>query len=90
MAVYVGLAATFLAGLKTGIGIIGHSPALLADGTNSTSDVGHGIVVSIFMKLSGKPPDEEYPTAMPRWSIAAVVVGCLSLPPPLPFFLEFR
>jgi cation diffusion facilitator family transporter len=77
LAVYVGLAANFfLAGLKTGIGIIGHSPALLADGINSTSDVAYGIVVSIFMKLSGKPPDEEHPYGHAQMeSIAAVVVG---------------
>jgi cation diffusion facilitator family transporter len=77
IAVYIGLAANFfLAALKTCIGIIGHSPALLADGINSTSDVAYGIVVSIFMKLSGKPPDEDHPYGHAQMeSIAAVVVG---------------
>ena len=77
LAVNVGLIAnTILAFLKTGVGIMGHSPALLADGINSTSDVAYGIVVRIFMRLSGKPADEEHPYGHDRLeSIAAVVVG---------------
>lgn len=77
LAVNVGLAAnTLLAILKTSVGIIGHSPALLADGINSTSDVAYGIVVKVFMRLSGKPADEEHPYGHDRLeSIAAVVVG---------------
>lgn len=77
LAVNVGLIAnTVLAFLKTGVGIIGHSPALLADGINSTSDVAYGIVVRVFMRLSGKPADEEHPYGHDRLeSIAAVVVG---------------
>ncbi len=61
LAVNIGLAANaVLAILKTSVGIIGYSPALLADGINSTSDVAYGIVVNIFMKLSGKPADKEH------------------------------
>ena len=77
LAVNVGLGANaLLAILKTSVGIIGHSPALLADGINSTSDVAYGIVVSIFMRLSSKPADEEHPYGHDRLeSIAAVVVG---------------
>ncbi|NOR24665.1 MAG: cation diffusion facilitator family transporter [Desulforhopalus sp.] len=77
LAINVGLAAnTLLAVLKTSVGIFGHSPALLADGINSTSDVAYGIVVCIFMRLSGKPADEEHPYGHDRLeSIAAVVVG---------------
>lgn len=77
LAVHIGLAANaLLAILKTSIGIVGHSPALLADGINSTSDVAYGVVVSIFMRLSGKPADEEHPYGHDRLeSIAAVVIG---------------
>jgi cation diffusion facilitator family transporter len=77
IAVNVGLGANaLLAVLKTSIGIIGSSPALLADGINSTSDVAYGIVVNVFMRLSGKPADEEHPYGHDRLeSIAAVVVG---------------
>ena len=77
LTVNLGLAANiFLAVLKTSIGVLGHSPALLADGVNSTSDVAYGIVVSVFMRLAGKPPDEEHPYGHSQMeSIAAVVVG---------------
>jgi cation diffusion facilitator family transporter len=77
LAVNVGLAANaLLAVLKTCVGIIGHSPALLADGINSTSDVAYGIVVKIFMGISSKPADQEHPYGHDRLeSIAAVVVG---------------
>ena len=77
LAVNVGLAANaLLAILKTCVGIFGHSPALLADGINSTSDVAYGIVVKIFMGISSKPADQEHPYGHDRLeSIAAVVVG---------------
>ncbi|MGM0642151.1 MAG: cation diffusion facilitator family transporter [Thermodesulfobacteriota bacterium] len=77
IAVHAGLFAnTFLALLKTGIGIFAHSPALLADGINSASDTAYGIVVSIFMKISKKPADKEHPYGHEQMeSIAAVVVG---------------
>jgi cation diffusion facilitator family transporter len=76
-AVAIGLLANmFLAGLKTSIGILGHSPALLADGINSTSDVAYYIVVSIFVRLAGKPADEDHPYGHNQLeSIGALVVG---------------
>jgi cation diffusion facilitator family transporter len=65
-----------LATLKTSVGILGHSPALLADGINSTSDVAYGIVVAIFMRQSRKPADDEHPYGHSQLeSIAALVVG---------------
>ncbi|MDA3898500.1 MAG: cation diffusion facilitator family transporter [Desulfobacteraceae bacterium] len=90
MAVYVGLVANFfLAALKTTIGIIGHSPALLADGINSTSDVAYGIVVSVFMKLSCKPPDDEHPYGHSQMeSIAAVVVGAFVITTAIAIFWD--
>ena len=77
LAVQVGLAANILlAVLKAAVGVIGQSPALLADGINSTSDVAYGIVVSIFVHLSGKPADREHPYCHDQLeSVAAVVVG---------------
>jgi len=77
LTVTLGLVANiFLAALKTSIGVLGHSPALLADGINSTSDVAYGVVVSVFMRLAGKPPDDEHPYGHSQMeSIAAVVVG---------------
>lgn len=77
LAVHVGLGANILlAVVKVTVGIAGQSPALLADGINSTSDVAYGVVMSIFMKLSGKPADHEHPYGHDQMeSIAAVVVG---------------
>ena len=77
LTVNLGLVANiFLAGLKTSIGILGHSPALLADGINSVSDVAYGIVVSVLIRLAGRPPDEEHPYGHDQMeSVAAVVVG---------------
>jgi cation diffusion facilitator family transporter len=77
LAVQIGLAANILlAVLKAVVGVVGHSPALLADGINSTSDVAYGIVVSIFVHLSGKPADREHPYGHDQLeSVAAVVVG---------------
>lgn len=76
-AVNIGLIINGLLALsKTSIGIVGNSPALLADGINSTSDVAYGIVMSVFMRLSGKPADHEHPYGHDQMeSIAAVVVG---------------
>ncbi len=75
--VNAGLGANILlAALKTSIGVFGHSPALLADGINSASDVSYYIVVKIFMKLAGKPPDHEHPYGHTQLeTIAALVVG---------------
>ncbi len=77
LAVRVGLASNLLlAALKTVAGIVGHSPALLADGINATSDVAYYVVVMVFMRLAHKPPDPEHPYGHRQLeSIAAVVVG---------------
>ena len=70
------LANIVLAILKTGIGILGHSPALLADGINSTSDVAYTFVVSIFVRLAHKPADDEHPYGHSQLeSVGALVVG---------------
>ena len=81
LAVNLGLAANvLLSALKTTIGIIGHSPALLADGINSTSDTAYYIVVRVFMGLARKPADEEHPYGHSQMeSIAALVVGAFVL-----------
>jgi cation diffusion facilitator family transporter len=65
-----------LAAMKTFIGVIGHSPALLAEGINSTSDVAYYVVASIFVRMANKPADDEHPYGHQQLeSIAAVVVG---------------
>ncbi len=76
-AVLVGLLSNLvLAVLKTSIGVIGHSPALLADGVNSTSDVAYSLVVSVFVRLANKPADDQHPYGHSQLeSIGAVIVG---------------
>jgi cation diffusion facilitator family transporter len=76
-AVNLGLVANvMLAALKVTFGIIGNSPALLADGVNSTSDVAYYIVVRIFMQMARKPADREHPYGHSQLeSIAALIVG---------------
>ncbi len=77
VAVALGLATNvLLAVVKTAIGILGHSQALLADGINSTSDVIYYFVVAIFMRAARRPPDEEHPYGHRQLeNIAALVVG---------------
>jgi cation diffusion facilitator family transporter len=66
----------FLAFIKTIFGILGHSPALLAEGINSTSDVAYYIAASIFVRLANKPADSEHPYGHRQMeSIASVVIG---------------
>ncbi|MBU1662314.1 MAG: cation diffusion facilitator family transporter, partial [Chloroflexi bacterium] len=90
LAVNLGLFANIvLAALKTSIGILGNSPALLADGINSTSDVAYGIVVSVFMRLAGKPPDDEHPYGHSQMeSVAAVVVGAFVMTTAIAIFWD--
>jgi len=65
-----------LATAKTTFGILAHSPALLAEGINSTSDVAYYVVASIFMRLANKPADNEHPYGHRQLeSIASLVVG---------------
>jgi cation diffusion facilitator family transporter len=65
-----------LAFLKVTFGILGHSPALLADGINSTSDVVYYIAAIIFLRISVKPADKEHPYGHRQMeNIAAIVVG---------------
>ncbi len=77
LAVNLGLGINLgLAGLKTFFGLAGHSPALLAEGINSTSDVAYYVVASIFVRLANKPADDEHPYGHQQLeSIATVVVG---------------
>lgn len=89
-AVNLGLGANvLLAGLKTSIGILGSSPALLADGVNSTSDVAYYLVVSVFMRLARKPADEEHPYGHGQLeSIAALIVGAFVITTAIAIFWD--
>ncbi len=75
--------------LKTTVGIFGHSPALLADGVNSTSDMVYYIAVKIFMHHARKPADTEHPYGHRQLeSISAIVVGAFILTTGIAIFWE--
>jgi cation diffusion facilitator family transporter len=76
-AVNLGLGTNILlAAAKTFFGVMGHSPALLAEGINSTSDVAYYVVASIFVRLANKPADVEHPYGHRQLeSIASLIVG---------------
>ncbi len=77
LAVNLGLLANILLSVvKTFVGVVGHSPALLAEGINSTSDVASYVVTSIFVRLANKPADTEHPYGHHQLeSIASLTVG---------------
>ena len=77
LAVNLGLGINIvLSALKTVFGVLGHSPALLAEGINSTSDVAYYIVASIFVRMANKPADNEHPYGHRQLeSIASLTVG---------------
>ena len=75
--------------MKTVIGILGHSSALLADGINSTSDVVYYIAVKIFMHQAKKPADKEHPYGHRQLeSVAAIVVGAFILTTAIAIFMD--
>ena len=83
------IANVLLAILKTSIGILGHSPALLADGINSTSDVVYNIVVSVFVRAAHKPADDEHPYGHTQFeSVGALVVGAFVITTAITIFWD--
>ena len=77
LAVNIGLGTNvLLAAIKTTVGIVGNSPALLAEGVNSTSDVAYYVVAMVFVRLANKPADEDHPYGHQQLeNIASLVVG---------------
>lgn len=65
-----------LAIVKTTFGVLGHSPALLAEGINSTSDVAYYIAASIFIRMANKPADSDHPYGHRQFeSIGSLLIG---------------
>ncbi len=87
-AVNVGLASNvFLAVLKTGVGFVGHSAGLMADGINSITDVVYYGIVKVFMRASAKPADRQHPLGHSQMeTVAALVVGCFVIATALGIF----
>ena len=76
-AVLVGLAANVvLAAAKVSVGLAQNSQALLADGANSTLDVGYFVATLILVRLAAKEPDLEHPHGHAQSeSIASLLIG---------------
>lgn len=77
LAVNLGLGINILlAAVKTSVGVLGHSPALLAEGINSTSDVVYYVAASILVRMANKPADHDHPYGHRQFeSVASVLIG---------------
>lgn len=74
------IANLLLCSTKIGIGLIGGSIAILADGLNNLSDAGSSIVTLIGFKLSNKPADEDHPYGHARIEyLSGLIVSFLIL-----------
>lgn len=89
-AVNLGLATNILlAIIKTTFGILGHSPALLAEGINSTSDVAYYIAASIFVRMANKPADSDHPYGHRQFeSIGSLLIGSFVITTALAVFWD--
>ncbi len=62
--------------LKLVVGILGHSAALIADGINSLTDIISNLVVYVFLKLSGKPQDDDHDYGHGKYeTVASLALG---------------
>ena len=60
-------------------GILGHSAAMIADAVHSLSDFVTDIVVLLFIRISGKPADEDHGYGHGKYETLATVVISLIL-----------
>ncbi|HNN12352.1 MAG TPA: cation diffusion facilitator family transporter [Anaerolineales bacterium] len=90
IAVNLGLGVNvFLAIVKTTFGVLGHSPALLAEGINSTSDVAYYIAASIFVRMANKPADSDHPYGHRQFeSIGSLLIGSFVITTALAVFWD--
>lgn len=90
LAVNLGLGTNILLSIvKTTVGILGHSPALLAEGINSTSDVAYYIAASIFVRMASKPADSDHPYGHRQFeSIGSLLIGAFVVTTALAVFWD--
>lgn len=74
---WIGSAVNFLLlAFKFIAGIIGHSSALVADAVHSLSDFITDIIVIVFVKISGKPEDEDHRYGHGKYeTLATALIG---------------
>lgn len=63
--------------LKFAVGLWGNSSALVAEAVNSLSDFATDLIVLIFIKISGKPQDEDHHYGHGKYETLATVVMAL-------------
>lgn len=65
-----------LLSIKFIAGILGHSSALVADAVHSLSDFVTDVIVVIFVKISGKPEDEDHRYGHGKYeTLATILIG---------------
>ncbi len=68
----------FLVAIKFVAGILGRSSALVADAVHSLTDFISDMIVLIFVKISGKPRDEEHEYGHGKFeTLATLIIGVL-------------
>ena len=71
-----GLVNFLLMAFKFVAGIVGHSSALVADAVHSLSDFATDIVVIVFVRISGKPEDEDHRYGHGKYeTLATAIIG---------------
>ena len=63
-----------LTALKVGVGIIGNSAALVADGVHSLSDLATDVMVWFAARYGNEPPDKNHPYGHGRIETATTLV----------------
>lgn len=65
-----------LVGVKAVAGIVGHSAAMISDAVHSLSDFVTDIVVLIFVRISGRPQDEDHDYGHGKYeTLATLLIG---------------
>lgn len=67
-----------LLAFKFAAGILGHSAALVADAVHSLSDFATDIIVIVFVRISGKPEDEDHKYGHGKYeTLATAAIGLI-------------
>lgn len=65
---------------KFAAGIVGHSSAMIADAVHSLSDFATDIIVVVFVRISGKPQDENHDYGHGKYeTFATAIIGAVLL-----------
>jgi cation diffusion facilitator family transporter len=68
-----------LCAAKIGVGVVGHSYALIADGFESLLDIVSSLLIWAGLKFAAKPPDETHPYGHGKAEPVAAILGSLMI-----------